>query len=264
MGELKKRVLAGICLAPLVASLFYFLPLRWFFLFLVLIDALAILELITMAKVSRKYLPLLLVISSLLPLYYKSYQTYVLWLLLAPLVYLAFELIAGQDKRQEANEEILKGIVVILICEIFITLPFYYVYLLKELNGSLPLILLFSVWASDTFAYFAGKTFGKTPLVPGISPKKTREGLLGALFGSMLIIFLASPLSGMGAVKSLTVGAAIGFLGQLGDIFESIGKRVSGIKDSSALIPGHGGILDRMDSFIFTAPFLYNFMVWQV
>ena len=263
MGELRKRVFAGICLAPLVAFLFYFLPLSWFFVFLVLIEIVAVSELVAMAKVTNKHLPLFLIIFSLLPLYYKSYQMYLVWLLLSPVVFLVFDSVTGQDKKEGINEEILRGVVVVLIGEMFVALPFFYVYLLKELNAYLPLILLVSVWASDTFAYFAGKTFGKTPLVPRISPKKTREGLLGAVFGSMLIVFLASPLSGMGTVKSLIVGAAIGLLGQLGDIFESIGKRVSGIKDSSALIPGHGGILDRMDSFIFTAPFLYNCMVWQ-
>jgi phosphatidate cytidylyltransferase len=263
VGELKKRVFAGICLAPLVVFLFYFLPLPWFFVFLVLIEIVAVSELVAMAKVAKKHVPLFLIILSLLPLYYKSYQMYLVWLLLSPVVFLVFDSVTGHDKKEGINEEILRGVVVVLIGEMFVALPFFYVYLLKELNAYLPLILLFSVWASDTFAYFAGKTFGKTPLVPRISPKKTREGLLGAVFGSMLIVFLASPLSGMGTVKSLIVGAAIGLLGQLGDIFESIGKRVSGIKDSSALIPGHGGILDRMDSFIFTAPFLYNCMVWQ-
>jgi phosphatidate cytidylyltransferase len=263
VGELKKRVFAGLCLAPLVAFLFYILPPPWFFLFLVLIEIVAVSELIAMAKMSKKYLPLVLVILSLLPLYYRSYEMYLLWLLLSPVAYLVFEFVTGQDKKEGVNEEILRGVLVVLIGEIFVALPFFYVYLLKELNIYLPLILLFSVWASDTFAYFFGKTFGRTPLVPRISPKKTREGLLGALFGSMLIVFLTSPLSGMGTVKSLIIGAAIGLLGQMGDIFESIGKRVTGIKDSSALIPGHGGILDRMDSFIFTAPFLYNCMVWQ-
>jgi phosphatidate cytidylyltransferase len=264
VGELRKRVFAGLCLAPLVALLFYILPLPWFFLFLVLIEIVAVSELVAMAKVSKKYLSLALIIFSLVPLYYKAYQVYLVWLLLAPAVYLVFELVAGRDRSEGINEEILKGIIVVLVGEIFIALPFFYVYLLKELNVYLPLILLFSVWASDTFAYFFGKTFGKTPLVPRISPKKTREGLLGAIFGSLLILSLTSSLSGMGTAKSLIVGAAIGLLGQIGDIFESIGKRVTGIKDSSALIPGHGGLLDRMDSFIFTAPFLYSCMVWQV
>ena len=261
MGELKKRVFAGLCLAPVVAFLFYILPLLWFFLFLAAVAVAAVLELISMARMRKKYLPLFLVIFSFLPLYYKPYQAYLAWLFVSPVLYLLFEFISGWEE-ENVNEEILKGVVVVLIGEIFIALPFFYVYLLKGLNVWLPLILLFSVWSSDTFAYFVGKAFGKTPLVPRISPKKTREGLLGAIFGSMLIVFLTGSLSGMGAAKSLIIGAAIGVLGQMGDVFESIGKRVTGIKDSSALIPGHGGVLDRMDSFIFTAPFLYNCMVW--
>ncbi|MCX5811215.1 MAG: phosphatidate cytidylyltransferase [Proteobacteria bacterium] len=258
MGELKKRVIAGILLAPITAFLFYILPLKWFFAFLAIIAVLAAFECITMVKIPGKLLPLFIIIVSLVPLYYKCYQVYFMWLIVSPMIYLFAGLAAGRGEKEDINKEIIQTVTVVLFSEIFIILPLFYIYLLKELNNYLPLILLFTLWSSDTCAYFAGKTFGKIPLVPQISPKKTFEGLLGAIFGSMLIIVLTSCLSGLSLTKSLIIGALIGLLGQLGDIFESIGKRVSGVKDSSSLIPGHGGILDRMDSFIFTAPFLYN------
>lgn len=228
-----------------------------------MITVFAAFECITMAKISKKTLPLFLIIVSLIPLYYKSYQVYLLWLIASPVIYLVVELAAGGGKREGVNQEIMQAVSVILLGEVFIALPLFYIYLLKEVNIYLPLILLFTVWSSDTCAYFAGKMFGMTPLVPRISPKKTYEGLLGAVLGSMLVIIVTSTVSGMGILKALMVGATIGLLGQLGDVFESIGKRVLGVKDSSALIPGHGGILDRIDSLIFTAPFLYNCMVWQ-
>ena len=258
MGELKKRIIAGILLAPIAAFLFYILPLKWFFAFLTIIAFFAALECIKMVKIPGKFLPSFIIIISLAPLYYKCYQAYLLWLIASPLIYLFVRLAAGRGKKEDINREIMQTVAVVLFTEIFIILPLFYVYLLKELNNYLPLILLFSLWSSDTCAYFAGKTFGKIPLVPQISPKKTFEGLLGAIFGSMLILVLTSSLSGLSLTKSIIIGALIGMLGQLGDIFESIGKRVSGVKDSSSLIPGHGGILDRMDSFIFTAPFFYN------
>ncbi|MCX5804675.1 MAG: phosphatidate cytidylyltransferase [Proteobacteria bacterium] len=258
MGELKKRVITGILLAPLTAFLFYILPSEWFFALLTIVAVFAVFEYITMVKIPGKYLPLFIIIVSLVPLYYKCYQAYLMWLIASPLIYLFAEFAANRGKKEDINKKIIKTVAVILIGEAFIILPLFYVYLLKELNNYLPLILLFAIWSSDTCAYFTGKTFGKTPLVPQISPKKTFEGLIGAMFGSMIIIVLTSRLSGLSLTKSIIIGLLTGVLGQLGDIFESIGKRVSGVKDSSSLIPGHGGILDRMDSFIFTAPFLYN------
>jgi phosphatidate cytidylyltransferase len=258
LGELKKRVIAGVLLAPFTAFLFYILPLKWFFVFLTIIAVFAVLECVAMVKIPDKFLPLFVVVAGLAPLYYQYYQAYLLWLIASPLIYLIIRLTAGRSKKEDINKEIIQTVAVIVFSQIFIVLPLFYVYLLKKLNNYLPLILLFALWSSDTCAYFAGKTFGKILLVPQISPKKTFEGLLGAIFGSMLIIVLTSPLSGLSLTKSLIIGASIGILGQLGDIFESVGKRMSGVKDSSSLIPGHGGILDRMDSFIFTAPFLYN------
>jgi phosphatidate cytidylyltransferase len=263
VGELRKRVLAAICLAPLTAFLFYILPPKWLFLFLITIVVIAASEFVTMAAMSKKPLILFLIAASLIPILYRSFHGYLLWLVFSPVVYLVVELAGGGNKKENLNSEIVRTVSGLLLGQLFIALPFFYVYLLKVLNPYLPLILLFSVWSSDTCAYFAGKTFGKTPLVPRISPKKTCEGLAGAVFGSMLIMGLTFILSEMGLIKSLLVGAMIGLLGQLGDIFESVGKRVAGVKDSSGLIPGHGGVLDRMDSFIFTAPFLYTCAAWQ-
>ncbi len=260
MGELKKRVLVGLLLAPVTACLFYFLPPLWFLIFLIIVAFLATYELATMTKSSQKYLLLFLVIIAFVPLYLRFSQLYLMWLITSTVIYLSAEIIMGKAKREGASREISEAVIVMLMAQLFIVLPFFYMYLLKELNGYLPLILLFAVWASDICAYFAGKAFGKTLLVPQISPKKTYEGLMGAIFGSMLIVVLMGGPSGMGIIKSLIIGAAIGLLGQLGDILESMGKRVTGVKDSSSLIPGHGGILDRMDSFIFTAPFLYNYL----
>jgi phosphatidate cytidylyltransferase len=257
VGELKKRVTAGVLLAPLAAFLFYILPSEWFFGLIAVIAVLAVFEYIAMVKIPDKHLPIFIIIVSLVPLYYKNCQTYLMWVIASPLVYLFAECVFNRGKKEDVNKKIMKTVTVILIGEVFIILPLSYVYMLKELNNYLPLILLFALWSSDTCAYFIGKKFGKIPLVPQISPKKTVEGLIGAIFGSMFIIVFTIRLSGLSLAMSLIIGFLIGLLGQLGDIFESIGKRVSGVKDSSSLIPGHGGILDRMDSFIFTAPFFY-------
>ena len=259
MGELKKRVVAGVLLAPLTAFLFYILPIEWFFVFLAIMAAFAVFESVNMAKITAKYLPLLIVVLSFIPLYYKLYDAYLLWLLTSPLIYLLITVADSRARKKNMNLEIMGAITVILLSEVFIVLPFFCVFLLKELNNYLPLILLFSLWSGDTFAYFTGKKFGRIPLVPQISPKKTVEGFAGAVAGSLIVIVLTVNLSGLTVTKAIIAGILIGIFGQFGDIFESLCKRVSGVKDSSALIPGHGGILDRMDSFIFTAPFFYYF-----
>ncbi len=115
--------------------------------------------------------------------------------------------------------------------------PLLLFYLLKELQALFPLILLLSIWASDIFAYGIGKKFGKHPLAPRISPKKTIEGLMGATLGSLIVITASHQLLGLSVPAALGVGAATGVLGQAGDLLESACKRVFNTKDSSQLIP---------------------------
>jgi phosphatidate cytidylyltransferase len=130
-------------------------------------------------------------------------------------------------------------------------------------------ILAFVVsWLNDTLAYFGGRFFGKTPFFPKVSPKKTWEGFAGGALGSVLgalgtkAVFLALPqpsgetfqLSWVGCV-GLGLGASV--LGPLGDLSESMLKRAAGVKDSGNLIPGHGGMLDRIDALLFITPWIY-------
>jgi phosphatidate cytidylyltransferase len=121
------------------------------------------------------------------------------------------------------------------------------------------LFLIVTVWAGDIFALFIGSRFGRHKLYPKISPNKTYEGLGGAILGSMItaLIFalLFIPHLEKGPCILLAIGIAV--LGQLGDFTESMLKRSAQVKDSGSLIPGHGGMLDRLDSFFFAAPFFY-------
>ncbi|HVN95828.1 MAG TPA: phosphatidate cytidylyltransferase [Syntrophorhabdaceae bacterium] len=263
MGELKKRVLAASILAPFVAALFYFLPDPGFFALIALVVLLAFYEIVHMAHVPGKYLLIALALVSLTPLYSKAFDFYLLCLIASPLIYLLFLLFNRAGDRQDVNRDIVTGIAAQLFGGVFIVLPLFAVYLLKQLSSLFPLVLLLTIWASDTCAYFLGKKFGRRPLAPQISPKKTYEGLIGAILGSMAVICLSHRLLHFGMAASLGIGAAMGVLGQAGDLLESMGKRVLHRKDSSSLIPGHGGILDRIDSFIFTAPLLYICTAWK-
>lgn len=125
-------------------------------------------------------------------------------------------------------------------------------------------IYLFAVvWATDIGAYFAGKSFGKRPLAPSVSPNKTIEGLAGGMACAALVgFFLATwtPYPGS-MIGGAILGAVLAIVAQAGDLFESWLKRKADVKDSGTLIPGHGGILDRVDGLVFAAP-VYAFLVF--
>jgi len=120
-------------------------------------------------------------------------------------------------------------------------------------------VCLALAWAADTGAYFAGRAFGKTPLFPRVSPKKTWEGAVGGAIAVVLVVgiikVVALPHMGWGHVIAL--GLIGDFAGVVGDLVESAFKRASDVKDSGNILPGHGGILDRVDSLLFTAPVTY-------
>ena len=128
------------------------------------------------------------------------------------------------------------------------------------------LIILTS--ASDSGAYFVGKTVGRTPFFPKVSPNKTCEGAIGGLLFSLLGSILFSNITqntnllDVSLYQSILIGTFVGIVGQIGDLYESSLKRKSQIKDSGTIIPGHGGVLDRIDSVIFNIPVLYYSMQW--
>jgi phosphatidate cytidylyltransferase len=114
--------------------------------------------------------------------------------------------------------------------------------------------LLFVVWGADTLAYFAGRLIGGPKLLPKISPKKTWAGLIGAIVGGVLCSALFATVAGLDTLLWFCgIGAILAIVEQAGDFFESALKRSVGVKDSSALIPGHGGMLDRVDGLVAAA-----------
>jgi phosphatidate cytidylyltransferase len=120
--------------------------------------------------------------------------------------------------------------------------------------------MLLIVFAGDTIAYLTGIMVGKTPLMPAISPKKTIEGALGGLIGSIGISLVLSQWITEGPIWYFGImGACVGIVAQLGDLFESLIKRMAHQKDSGRLMPGHGGILDRLDGIFFAAPIIFFF-----
>ena len=129
-------------------------------------------------------------------------------------------------------------------------------------------LALFTTFGSDTAAYFIGRALGKHKLAPQISPGKTWEGAIAGLFGAVIISLLFTlntplqlPLS---YGQAILLGVLISIFGQLGDLAESLLKRNSGVKDSGSLMPGHGGLLDRMDSVVFAGVVVYLYYIFIV
>ncbi len=133
-----------------------------------------------------------------------------------------------------------------------------------ETAGGWITFLFAAIWIIDTAAYFVGANFGKHKLSPAISPNKTVEGFVGGFLGAILTagIFNFIFLKQVGFAHLILPGLVIAFFGQLGDLVESIFKREMGVKDSSNLIPGHGGMLDRFDSLVMAAPALYLYLLY--
>ena len=135
-----------------------------------------------------------------------------------------------------------------------------------ETGSDLVFLLFFVVWGSDTAAYFVGRTLGRRPLAPNVSPKKTVEGAIGGVLGALVAAFVARAwfMNRLTIGDCLFLGLALGTIGILGDLVESMLKRGAGLKDSASLVPGHGGILDRMDSLLYAGPVLYYYYLFAM
>ncbi|MCL2724482.1 MAG: phosphatidate cytidylyltransferase [Polyangiaceae bacterium] len=129
--------------------------------------------------------------------------------------------------------------------------------------GYVVVAILFA-WFSDTGGYFAGRFFGKHKLYEAVSPKKTMEGAVGGLVGSVFAAVLAHAwfLPSLSLIRGIVLALVAGALGQAGDLGESLLKRSTGIKDSGAIVPGHGGILDRVDALLVTSAVTYAYSLW--
>lgn len=145
-----------------------------------------------------------------------------------------------------------------------LTLGYFLLTRARPAGEWLIFFVVLVTWAGDTGAYYAGIRLGRRPLTPVISPKKTVEGLIGGLMASMLAALVARNwfLPQFGVVESLLMGLALGAIGALGDLAESALKRSAGVKDSGSVIPAHGGMLDRIDSLLFTGPVFYYYLVF--
>ena len=163
-----------------------------------------------------------------------------------------------QEIRQAAADAAL-----VLMGFLYVPLLLSHLVLIRMLPSGVSWLFLIMVivMAGDSAAYYVGSSFGRNKLYPAVSPKKSVEGSLGGLAGSVIGALIAKYtfFPELAVVDCIGTALLLGVLGQLGDLFESLIKRSCGVKDSGSIIPGHGGILDRLDSILFAAPAAYYY-----
>lgn len=189
-------------------------------------------------------------------------QTFVAFstLLLFPLLFAAFIFELSTE-----SETPIQNVAFLMLGMIYIGVPFGLLNLIAFANGTfntvtvLGLVLL--TWLNDTGAYAVGSKMGRTPLLPRISPKKTWEGTIGGIIITLITGVIISFFSEESLCVWIILALLVGIFGGIGDLVESMLKRSRGVKDSGTLMPGHGGLLDRFDAFIFHLPYVAAFLL---
>lgn len=151
----------------------------------------------------------------------------------------------------------------------YVIFPFYFLAILPFIDAiytpMISIAMLILIWVNDSFAFLVGKNFGKRKLFESISPKKTIEGFIGGLIFSLITAFVISLNNPVFSVINwLSIALITSVFGTIGDLVESKFKRQAGVKDSGTIMPGHGGLLDRLDSVLFVAPFVYLYIHYLI
>jgi len=275
---MKQRIITGLILLPLAFCGFFLLEGLAFALFIGAVCVLAAFEwakLAGLTHLSGQFLYAALVVLLLMALYLPRYlygENATQWnyaripALLAGLIWwLAALLLVLFYPRSRA---LLGSAALRLLMGLLILLPAWVaLVILKDFSDKTQLIawLLALIWLADSGAYFVGKAFGKHKLLPAVSPGKSWQGLAGGLLIALLPVLgygLYLQLSFVVLAKSLLIGALVVLVSLLGDLTESLFKREAGVKDSGKLLPGHGGILDRIDSLTAAAPLFIFLLLW--
>ena len=264
MNEFTKRTLSGIVFATIVMSSIWYSQ----YTFILLLGAVMITGLYEFSKMALsdnlERFGIMYPISISIFLFgihtYIPFEIKNLKLLIYLLIFVVFIL---ELKKKTPNPY--KNLGNLFLAIIYISLSLTLATQIPLFEGKYHPEIIFSVfiliWANDSFAYIVGKNFGKTKLIERISPKKTIEGFVGGVVLTYLVGFIIAYYFDVFTVLEwFVITNIVGIFGVLGDLVESMFKRKVTIKDSGKFMPGHGGILDRFDSFLFSAPFIYIFI----
>jgi phosphatidate cytidylyltransferase len=258
---LKQRIITGIILAVVVIGTILFADTFWTSILFAAVLFAATRELLALTfRVA--YLPAVLVSALFVMLFWWSLALVnpllIYWQSLAGLalwILISFALLAY---RYNGNWSLLPRVLMLGIgLDLLWICVHDLVYLHAAYGGELLLYLFSLVWIADSGAYFSGRRFGKHKLAPSISPGKTWEGLVGGLLANLVWIVVVYQFGSgwnLGFAQFLIISLVTSLISVVGDLFESILKREAGVKDSGKLLPGHGGVLDRIDSVIAAAP----------
>jgi len=254
----KRHIVAAVALPVFISYLYFLPPLPFFIALLTVVGVIALWEFYSMYKVPAQLrVPGVVISAALLYVFclYPDYafNTFLTGLLL--MLLLRLWLVKGPSGSMSDIGPLATGL-------FYITgfLSFQW-FLRMEADGQGYVFLLyFAVWLSDSMALYVGTYLGKTKLCPSISPNKTVEGAVGSIIGGVLGAVLAKSfftINSFSYTSIILTGAVIGITSMIGDLIESMFKRDAGVKDSSTIIPGHGGVLDKIDGMLTSAPVLY-------
>jgi phosphatidate cytidylyltransferase len=256
---MKQRIITGVIAAVLFIGITLYGS--WpFSLLILLLAGIGMYELLRMKKMERSFIGLIgyiLAVVAAMPEQWMGVLdpfTKTDAIILAVLLLLVVTVV--QKNKTEYNH-----ISFVFFSSIYVGFGFYYLLETRILENGVQLLffILFMIWATDSGAYFVGKSMGKRKLWPVISPNKTIEGAIGGIFFSILvaIISYAVDFVDLSVIQIIMISVLVGIFGQIGDLAQSAYKRIYGVKDSGTLLPGHGGILDRLDSALFVFPLLH-------
>lgn len=261
MSNLTKRVFAGIIGVPLILIAAYFGGI-YLLIFSILISSLALQEFYSMFEkkgfAPSKYIAI--IFSVLIFLFLNKIKTEPLkitaLILFMLVIFTAVEISRSQNKNP-------LNVMISFFGLFYIAVPLIILNLLSQSYEYIVIYIFILIWTCDSLAYFGGRLFGKHKL-SDISPNKTWEGsATGFIFTVILsLLFHFIFPDKLNLTDAVATGLIVGIFSQIGDLFESLLKRYCGVKDSSGLIPGHGGILDRFDSLIFVTPVVYIYFLF--
>jgi phosphatidate cytidylyltransferase len=255
------RVLSALVLLPIVVGTIWFLPPVGTLVLALLAAALAFVEYAALAAALGTHVPRAVPGAAVLGACAALGNG---WPIVDVILMTALITIAATSVgAAKLGPEVLRDAAAALFPVVYIGLPLGALAAVRSTAGREAVLLIMAVVViSDSAQYYTGRAFGRSPLAPTISPKKTREGAIGGIvFGTFAftigsqLVFPTTPV-----LLVLLVGASVSALGIVGDLFESLLKRSAGVKDSGSIIPGHGGVLDRIDSWLFAAPVYYVFV----
>lgn len=250
----KKRILVALIVLPILLFIIIILPSYFFLGLLTLVNIVAVWEFLRIYKATKIFIIFAVVISTVLFLLNCFYSQFALYYYSVSFMIIALFRLFVKKNPQGALHDISPLIVGLLYIPTLLTFQWFLM-----VEGWYWIIYLYAVvWASDSFAYYIGKGFGKRRLYPEVSPKKTWEGAYGSLIGgSCTSLLIGSILLDKPFLTLLLVGFLLGLTSILGDLVESMFKRDAGVKDSSSLFSEHGGVLDKIDAMLFGAVILY-------